>query len=324
MMTICKPSSPTSLAFNTLVPNRGLCHGVFLLCHSTRLGIRRNQREWAESARERATFMAGALDFDTIAAELIRAGLAAYYEDRIVVDAALRELSTCADRATLVAIATTIISKSPPAWLSIVAINKKINREYIPSSDLEDLSWIEPELDDFLLNVSALSQHYVDEAFSKRLGDAAELFLLAAFNLADARPIHVARVSDTYGYDIECHGAGVDRVEVKAASSSTRGRFHLSRNEFDKSVMHGREWRLIQLTFSNHAFIDDELNISHVDSIRELRSEALLEIIPSDTAYFRWTESALIMVPDRYWQSPNLKLDPNFVTKGIRRMPVEE
>lgn len=306
-----------------MAPNRGLCHGVFLLCHSARLGVRRNQKEWAESARERATFMAAALDFDTIAAELIRAGLAACYENRIVIDAALRELSTCADRVTLVAIAATLISKSPPAWLSIVAVNKKIYREYIPSSDFEDLSWIEPELDDFLLNVSARSQHYVDEAFSKRFGDAAELFLLAAFNLAGARPVHVAKVSNTYGYDIECYGSGIDRVEVKAASCTTRGSFHLSRNEFDKSLVYGKEWRLIQLTFSNHAFIDDELNISHVESIRELRSEALLEIIPLDTAFFRWTESALIIVPDYYWQIPKLKLDPNFVTKGVRRTHVE-
>ena len=265
--------------------------------------------------------MAGALNFDAIAAYLIELGLAARRHDRIVVDSSLCELSRCADRATLVAIAAILLSKSPPAWLPIAVGDKRIHREYIPSDDLEDLGWIDPELDDFLLDVGAAIQRPADDAFAKRLGDAAELFLLAAFQLAGARPIHVARVSDAYGYDIECRGAAADRVEVKAAGGNTRGSFHISRNEFDKSVAYGREWRLIQLTFTNRAFIDDELDISHVESVRELQFGTLLDLIPADTQSFRWTESALITVPDARWRSLDLALDPTFVTRGLRRAP---
>lgn len=263
--------------------------------------------------------MAGALDFDAIAAELIRVRLAARYEDRIFVDPALIELSRCADRSTLVGIAATLISKSPPVWLPIAVENQKVYREFIPTDDLEDLGWIEPELDKFLLSANSLAQRRLDDSFAKRLGDAAELFLLAAFNLAGASPVHVAQVSDAYGYDIECRGARPDRVEVKAAGRSTRGSFYISRNEFDKSQAYGSEWRLIQLTFSNHAFIDAELNISHVESLYELSSEALSELVPSDTEVFRWTESAHIIVPDHYWNRTNIELDPQFVTNGVRK-----
>jgi hypothetical protein len=263
--------------------------------------------------------MASALDFDAIGAELIRVRLAACYEDRIFVDPALIELSKCADRTTLVGIAATLIAKSPPVWLPIAVENQKVYREFIPTDDLEDLGWIEPGLDEFLLSANSLAQRLLDDSFAKKLGDAAELILLAAFNLAGANPVHVAKVSDAYGYDIECRGTSTERVEVKAAGSSTRGSFYISRNEFDKSQAYGCEWRLIQLTFSNHAFIDAELNISHVESLLELSSEALRELVPSDTKFFRWTESARIIVPDRYWNQTNIELDPMFVTKGVRR-----
>jgi hypothetical protein len=264
--------------------------------------------------------MAGALDFDVIAAELILVGLASCYDDRMIVDPALLELSKFADRATLVAIAATLISKSPPVWLPLAVGNQKVNREFIPTKDLEDLDWIEPALDQFLLSANSLPRRRLDASFAKRLGDVAELFLLAAFDSAGARPVHVAKVSDAFGYDIECRGIQIDRVEVKAASSRTRGSFYISRNEFDKSQIYGKEWSLIQLTFSNLAFVDDELNISHIESLRELSSEALGELIPSDTEIFRWTESALMDVPDRYWNPVNIELDPNFVTKGVRRL----
>jgi len=264
--------------------------------------------------------MAGALDFDAIAAELIQVGLATCYDDRMNVDSALLELSRCADRMTLLSIAATLISKSPPVWLPLAVGNQKVNREFIPTNDMEDLNWIEPELDQFLLSANSRFERCLDASFAKRLGDVAELFLLAAFDSAGACPVHLAKISDVYGYDIECRGSGTERVEVKAASSRTRGSFYISRNEFDKSQAYGNEWRLIQLTFSNLAFVDQELNISHIESLRELSSEALGELVPSDTEIFRWTESALMNVPDRYWNPVNIELDPNFVTKGVRRV----
>lgn len=268
--------------------------------------------------------MAGALDFDEIVAALIQLGLATCYPNGIAVDPSLAELSTRADQGTFVAIARILLSKSPPLWLSLAVHGQQVFREYIPQIDLENLRWIDPELDHFLVSVNSAMQGPGDDAYAKRLGDAAELFVFSALKMTGLSPVHVAKFSDAYGYDIECSGARIDRIEVKAASRNTQGSFHISRNEFDKSVLHGKEWRLIQLTFSNRAFVDDKLNISHVESIQELKFGTLQEISPADTGSFRWTESARITAPISKWQPAQLKLDPDFVTSGFRKAHQEE
>lgn len=264
--------------------------------------------------------MAGALDFDQIALDMINLGLAISNPDQIIIEPALAELSKQADRTTLVAIARILLLREPPFWLTLAVQDQQVFREYIPQRDLEDLCWIDPALDHFLLSVHSLTrEHGQEDAFSKRLGDAAELFIFAALKKFGVAPIHVAKFSDAYGYDIECPGSHVDRVEVKAASRNTQGSFHISRNEFDKSVLHGKEWRLIQVTFTNRAFIDDQLDASHVESIRELKSGVLQEVIPADTDAFRWIESALITVTTANWKSVEFILDTDFVTKGFRK-----
>lgn len=262
--------------------------------------------------------MAGALDFDEIILEMIQLGLAVCYPNGIAIDPALERLSTRADQGTFVAIARILLTKSPPLWLSLAVHGRQVFREYIPQVDLENLRWIDPELDQFLVSVNSSGQGRRDDAYAKRLGDAAEFFVFSALKMAGAAPIHVAKFSDAYGYDIECPGARIDRIEVKAASRNTQGSFYISRNEFDKSVSYGKEWRLIQLTFSNRAFVDDKLNISHVESIQELKFGTLQEITPPDTDAFCWTESALITAPMPKWHPAQLTLDPDFVTMGFR------
>lgn len=283
--------------------------------------MRRDINEWAESARSRPTFMAGALDFPTIAREMMDVGLASYHSSGIVVAGGLAELAIRADHATFVGIARILLSKSPPFWLSLVVVNGRVLREYIPRPDLEALLWIDPDLDHFLLSIHAATERVGQDAYAKRLGDAAEFFIYAALKLAGKTPLHVAKISDAYGYDIEYQSTRTERVEVKAASSNTQGGFHLSRNEYDKSLIYGREWRLVQLTFSNRAFVDSTLNSSHVESIRELKFGALDAFIPKDTDNFRWSESSQINAPDAYWQPVILKMDPEFVTPGLRKMP---
>jgi len=62
----------------------------------------------------------------------------------------LNALSERADRPTLVAIARLLLSHAPPAWLAIALDQTGVKREYIPSRDLERLSWLGAELDRLL------------------------------------------------------------------------------------------------------------------------------------------------------------------------------
>lgn len=299
-----------------MLPSRGACHGVFLLCHAARLGERRSRGDWVMSARSRSTFMANALDLDKVSEKLINLRLAVEDGHITVVDA-LIDLSYTANRATLIAIARILLLATPPFWLDIVVQEGQVFREYIPTKDMEALRWIDSDLDRFLLDSYGSRLLINQDNFAKRMGDVAELFIFSALEFAGAAPLHVAKLSDSYGYDIECKGGDIDRIEVKSAGGKTQKRFHISRNEYEKSVLYGSEWRLLQLVFSNRAFIVDKLNASHVDCIMELRGGALQELVPPDTDSFRWTESALITAPENVWRVANIALDPNFVTDGF-------
>lgn len=261
--------------------------------------------------------MAHALDLDRIASGLIQLGLVSL-RDQVVLDDALAELSDQADRSTLMAIARILFLHAPPFWMTLAVSNGRVSREYIPTGDLEDLQWIEPELDQFLIDIYSSVPTRKQDAFAKRLGDAAELFVVAGLKKAGANPVHVAKLSDAYGYDIECLAEHTDRIEVKAASGNTLGCFHLSRNEFDKSAFYAKEWRLVQVVFSNRAFVADQLDASHIDEIRELRFGALQKLVVPDTPAFRWTESAVITPSQDAWHSARIELDPAFVTNGFR------
>lgn len=260
--------------------------------------------------------MAGALDLNQIASRMIQHGLA-LLRDRIILDDSLTEFSEIANRTTLIAIARILFLKTPPFWINLAVHNGQVNREYIPSADLEELQWLDPDLDQFLTDIQALLPDTDQNEFKKRFGDAAEIFILAALKKAGANPLHVAKLSDAYGYDIECQGQNFDRIEVKAASGNTQKSFYLSRNEFDKSKLHGKEWRLIQVVFSNRAFIDNKLNSSHVVAIRELRFGILQDLVPPDTLFFRWDKSALITVPADAWCVADISLDPDVVVNGF-------
>jgi hypothetical protein len=264
--------------------------------------------------------MAGALNLDQIAQDLVRLRLASLSPEGVTVDPTLAELSLQADPATLLAIARVLLSKEPPFWLALAVEDRRVLREYIPQNALEELSWIEPNLDEFLISLNLSSGDSTREnEFNKWIGDAAELFVFAALNKVRAGPIHVAKISDAYGYDIECTGSFTDKIEVKAASQNTQSRFHISRNEFEKSQMYGKGWRLIQIVFTNRAFVDNQLTASHIHAMRQLDAATLAKLVPKDTPCFKWTESALITAPAASWVPTDLVLDEDFVVKGFSR-----
>lgn len=299
-----------------MLPSRGCCHGVFLLCHAARLKKRSSLADWTCAARDRATFMSRALDLEEIAIRLLDLKLVAVEGDVILADS-LEGLSERADVSTLRAIAHILLKAAPPTWLWSAVHEGEIATEYVPASDLQNLAWLGTGLDELLLDVYASLVKPNNERFLKAMGDAAELVVMAALRKMGNHPLHVALLSDSYGYDIECLGSNTDRIEVKAASEKSMDRFHITRNEYEKSTRYGHEWRLVQVVFSRDAFLAARIDASHVKLVRELNHGALQELVPKDTTGFKWTSTAQIFPPESAWYPADLSLDPAFSITGF-------
>ncbi len=299
-----------------MFPSRGCCHGVFLLAHAARQRDRPSIEAWVDAARNRATFMSKALDLHRIASGLLKLGLADI-KQTVVLRHGLDELSTRADTPTLVAIARLLLQLSPPNWLRFVVRDGQVVREYAPTEEIEALSWIGSDLDELLLDVYSVG--VPDSALLSAMGEAAELLIVAALSHAGSTPMQVSKLSASYGYDIECLSRPPDRIEVKAASQLSQNRFHISRNEFDKSSQYAKEWRLVQVVFTGAAFVTDRITQSHVAVVRQLKETVLSAVVPRDTAYFRWSESAEITTTIDDWIESPITLDPAFSVPGFLR-----
>lgn len=310
-------SFDTSARWGSVLPRKGVAHAICVLSHAAVLKRRTDLEEWVRAASRLSTSFSAALDLRPPAEWLLETGLAAA-ADCIVLTPALRALPGRADRVTLLAIAGLMLRASPPGWLPIAVGASGIAREYIPTRDLEALLWIDPELDHLMMEIGAQVAVARENAIRERVGAAAELLLLAAFERAGRSPIHVAKLSDAYGYDIEMGGASLDRVEVKAAGPGTRGRFRLSRNEFEKSQIYRSQWRLVQVVFAASAFAANRIGPSHVDAILQLKDGVLGSMIPTDPPGFVWKESAELTPLEERWRAAEIELDPAFTTVGFR------
>lgn len=297
--------------------SKGQCHGVFLLCRAVKFKVRKDINEWVESARKSSTLMARAIDLERVAVGLFRLGLASQAE-YVVLDKSLLALTDVADQKTLIAIAARLMVQNPPFWLKIAVKQGLVSREYIPKSALENLIWMGVELDQFLIDVRYAVSDAINDEFIKVFGDVAEELILAGLEKSGFTPAHVSKISDEFGYDIEYMNKTITRLEVKAATENTSGRFHLSRNEFNKSIRHGEEWKLVQLIFHTSAHNAEKITIKHVKEIVELRFGSLADVIPSDTANFQWNGTAIIVPEASNWQTSDVSLDPDFQTPGFR------
>ena len=282
-----------------MLPSQGLCIAIFLLGRSAILKNRRSLEEWIEGTRTASSFMAASLNLLPPAEAMIAFKLATFKES-IVIDGELTPHLDSANRASLFGIARLVMLASPPLWLRL-AIDHEVRREYIPSWDLEELSWLDPDLDALLLEVASAANKGEQEEFRKQLGDAAELLVLDSLKQTGHNPLHVAAISDAFGYDIEAREIRIDRVEVKASSENTRGRFLLTRNEYQKSLQYGSQWRLLQVVFLNRAFVERRFDRSNVLGTYQLRDGALERVIPPDSQEFRWVESAELRLPQEDW-----------------------
>ncbi|WP_144070109.1 DUF3883 domain-containing protein [Nonomuraea indica] len=300
----------------TVLPRHGLAYSVLLLTRVASLAPRSSIDDWTNAARAHGSYLASAIDLEASAAFLVACGLV-NRTDPILLSPQLTEVAGLGDAVSLSDVARLLLATAPPPWLRLAISAGGVSREYIPAEDLKGLLWLEPDLDRVLLDAYADLDQSNQAAMRKRIGDAAELVVLAALRHAGHKPVHVSQISDSYGYDIEARGTGADRIEVKAAGPMTRGTFHLTRNEYAKSLQHGHQWRLIQVVFNSAAFVADELNASHVAAVCQLAPGTLQKIVPPDTPQFTWEGSALLSPPDTAWLSPGLVLDPDTKIPGI-------
>jgi hypothetical protein len=74
-------------------------------------------------------------------------------KESVLISGKLVPFVATADRPSLFGIARLIMLASPPLWLRF-AVDQEVKREYIPSWDLEELSWLDPDLDALLLEVA--------------------------------------------------------------------------------------------------------------------------------------------------------------------------
>ncbi|MEV4124881.1 DUF3883 domain-containing protein [Nocardia sp. NPDC049707] len=253
---------------------------------------------------------------ETYANYLIDCGLARL-DSHVQISPRLVAAAHIPDGRAMVHIAQVLLGARPPFWLYMAVSGDRVEREFIPTEDLKALQWLEPQLDQVLIRAWADTKPQHADRAAKAIGDAAELLLMAALAYEGRQPIHLAKLSDAYGYDIEVPGRDVDCIEAKAASLATSNSFHITRNEFETSLSRGSRWRLVQLVFQNNAFSVDTIGTTHVSTIRELSHETLQWFVPPDTAHFKWEKSALISVPETAWNESEIVLDPDFYVPGL-------
>lgn len=284
-------------------------NSAFLLANAIRYGGVPDVAAWVRGARDRSSFLAAAIDHEPVAQELLRGRLATS-ADVIRPSARLRAASERADRPTLMAIAALLLEINPPPWLPIAVVDAEVRFEIIPSADLVALEWLQPELEQILIDVSG-NYPVTTGVLALGVGRAAELVVLAALEGAQRSPIHVSEISDRFGYDIETAAGEPRRWEVKGCTERTAGTFHLSRNEFNKCRLYGGDWRLVQVEFLGAAVVAEHLTAEHVAGIKELSADEILGLAPPDSDEFLWEASAR-MTPRRLaWAASSLEVPPD-------------
>ena len=300
-----------------MIPSNGCINSLRLLGSVGVLDSRSDIDEWVKAAKSLGGYLAAAMNLSGWALYAIETGLV-NDEDGIQVAPRLRALLALDSQRSQYELARLMLVTNPPPWIQVAVAGGVVQREYIPANDLDDLLWLEPRLDEMLIDVASQDSP-AESQFQAELGTAAEYVVMDALRHSGLYPVHVALISNAYGYDIEVDRgrSGVERLEVKAAGPGTAHMFHLSRNEFDKCVKYGDEWRLIQVVFSSAAFVSPLVNCSHVEAIRELHAFELRALVPPDTDNFMWEKSAVLRPEGDTWHALELRPTPEFVIKGF-------
>lgn len=263
-------------------------------------------------ALSKPTQQAASLDLSGMATILLDSGLAKL-DGRVVAGRELARLDRVADPTTLKGIARLLLAYRPPSWLRSVVIEGKLVQEFIPKNDLEAIAWLGDDLEPIIVAVHNKLYGASDEHFRKALGDAGELAIMSAYRGRGDRPRHVSLVSDRFGYDIELGTlAQMHGVEVKSAVAATAGRIMLSRNEYEVAQRMGSRWKVAQVIFSSKVVATRSATKADVEAIRELSSEALSSLAPSEDKGFRWIEAAEFRPSPHVWTASSLVVGSDF------------
>jgi hypothetical protein len=290
-----------------MLPTHGSVTSVFHLANAIRHNNQPDIASWVCAARDRSAFLAAAIDHQPAATVLIRKGLVSSIGG-IRPTARLQAVSGRANRTTLVAIAAMLLELDPPAWLPVAVVDGKVHYEVIPSKDIESLEWLRPELEQLLLD-AALTGTPRSNLLALGIGRAAELAVLEALTDSGRSAIHLADISDSFGYDIEStNDTGVRRWEVKAGTERTAGTFHLTRNEFEKCAAYRSEWTIVRVEFAGAALVAEHVTAADITRVQELPAAELLALVPLDTDHFHWETSALVTPPAHAWAPSSIEV----------------
>lgn len=303
-----------------LLPRHGVAFAVLHLARVAGLAPRRSVDDWVSAALRHGSYMTAATDLRSPARALVRAGLASVGEEgdiRVARSLAAVAASKGGAQHAMRHVAVALLVSQPPVWLRVAVNAGGVERAYVPQPDLDALSWLEEALDDVLVEARRLVGDPYGADLSKEIGDAAEEIVVAALRAAGKEPLHVSRISDRYGYDVDVSEGPIRFLEVKSAGPKTLSRFHLSRHEFDTSMRQGDAWCLVQVVFEASAFVADPITAADVSCIRELPASVLRDLVPGDSPEFQWEGSALITPPPDAWRPSMLEPDPFFVRPGF-------
>jgi hypothetical protein len=287
-----------------MLPTRGTCHGIFLLTHSARSGCRRSIEEWVGFAKSMPTVMAAAVDLESVATVLCASGLATVKDHRVVIAPNLAALEPVASDEVFMAIAAIFLAANPPPWLHASVGAGHFYPEYVPTSELSSLRWLEDALEPLLAGVKREDE--AENAFKVWLGALGESLIISTERQAGAVARQVSLISDHFGYDVESLRPRRYRLEVKTSIHGSEKRFYITRNEVNMAKKNPEEWFLVHVVLKPEAVTAKSVTRDHVHLIRQLASGSLVAIVPVDSAHSRWIESAEVFTENLSWMSYEL------------------
>lgn len=284
-----------------MIPSRGFCHSCFLLGYAGYIATRHDVESWVSATRSLPTVMAAALGLNAVAAELLRVGLARLGPNGLAVDPRLIACGEDANSETFTRIARLLLEVEPPAWLPAVVRDGIFRSSGIPAADERELGWLSEHLGPML---ESLAPRQDSEEFLRAVGRIGEEVVLEAERRAGRKAVHVASISDRYGYDVESHdGSRRRRIEVKTAFPATAHRLFLSRNEASVAARLPDEWCLVQVTLSpSIALTLAPAAAEDVLAAREVAAPRVLGHLIADTPSCRWVDRVEVSMPNDAWE----------------------
>lgn len=299
------------------IPTRGLCYSVFILTYLAKTKVCENRKEWVDAAREVPTIMTSALALEPAAIYLENIGLASIGGSRVVVEPRLVAAGETANTTTLAAIAKVLMGVDPPGWLTTAVFNDELRWEFVPTSDGEDLAWLEDLLVPLLCDLRRSQDE--SEEFRSWLGKVGENLVVASEEGRGRDVRQVSLISDAFGFDIESRSLESRYcLEVKTTLESRSDTFFITKNETRKAAEIRDQWKLIQVVLTPVAITQEQITAAHVREVRALDASTVLSLLPIDTDTGIWIETAEISPPRRAWTQEALHLPEDWLFPGYR------